>query len=245
MRDKIWLHKSKKECRWFLHWGRAIWRYEGYLFKNANHTCIALHLGGEENDFTFSLGIKGLFTFYFGSEGVISSKLNYKLFGYDGRHYGVSLFDEYLRLEFHRDDAGYSKKWEGIHLMINWKKMLFGKEKYTSEVLSTSREIIEMPEGNYHATVKESRCTWTRKRLLKPIIITRYEITPDIPIPEPGKGENSWDIDDDATYSSTVQANSIDEALLKVADSVMKTRISRVGKNWRPSGGFLISSTNT
>lgn len=223
----IWLHKSKDICRMWLHWGQACWRYEGYLFKNARHNSIGLHLGGVENDFTFNCGIKRLFNFYFGVEGLFSQKLMQKLFGYDGRRYGISLFEEYISIEFHRDDMGYSKGWKGYHKMIDWKKILFGSLKYETKDLATERGYIEMPEGKYAATIRAFQSTWTRKRFIKPLILVRYDVTPDIPIPEPGKGENDWDIDDDALYEITIHAGSVEEALKKTAENVMRTRIKK------------------
>lgn len=238
--DKIWFHKSNEGCRWWFHWGNTCWHYEGYLFKKAHHNSISLRLGGDENDFTVNLGIKGLFNFYFGVEDFFPRKIMKKLFDYTTRYYGVSLFEEYISIEFHRDDMGYGKGWRGYHKMIDWKSIIFGKDTHEKKELSTERSVIKMPEGDYPATIKISQSTWTRKRIVKPIVRTRYEITPDIPIPEPGKGENGWDMDDDAIFNSTVTANSLEEALNKVRDSVMKTRKNRASVNWKPDGGFKI-----
>lgn len=240
MGDKIWWHRSKEEFRWWLHWGRACWNYEGYLFKGAKHNHIGINLGGDENDFTFFCGIYGLFNFYFGVEGLIPRKLMQKLFGYYTRHYEVSLFEEYISVEFHRDDCGWAKGWKGFHKMIDWKKIIFGKQTYGKRNISTERAYIEMPEGRYPATIEIFESTWTRKRFIKPVKLIRYDITPDIPIPEPGKGENSWDIDDDALYSITLLADSLEEALRETAKSVMKTRKKRASENWVPNKGFEI-----
>lgn len=241
-KDKIWFHKSKNECRWWLHWGKTIWHYEGYLFKNARHNSIGIDLGGDENDFTFHWGIKGLFNFYFGVEDFFPRKIMKKLFGYTTRGYGISLFEEYISIEFNRDDYGFSDGWKGYHKMIDWKKILFGKETYQNKVLGTERRYVEMPEGKYMATVKVEEATWTRKRFVKPLRKIRYEITPDIPIPEPGKGENGWDIDDDALHCITLSASSVEEALEETAKSVMKTRIKRASENWVPSEGFKVNA---
>lgn len=238
---KIFFHKSKDSFRCWLHWGETCWSYEGYLLKNAQHNSIGLDLGGEENDFTLHFGIRRLFNFYFGVENLFPRKLMKKLFKYTTRSYGISIFEEFISIEFHRDDMGYSEGWKGYHKMIDWKKILFGKETFQKENLSLERKNIEMPEGSYIATVRTFKSTWTRKRFAEPITSIRFEITPDIPIPEPGKGENGWDIDDDALFSSTINADNIADALIKVAESVMKTRTRRAGKNWVPNKGFDIS----
>lgn len=240
--DKIWIHKSSDECRWWLHWGNTIWHYEGYLGKSARHNSIGLNLGGEENDFTFHMGIGKLFNFYFGVEDFFPRKMMQKLFGFTTRHYGISAFEEYISIEFHRDDMGFSEGWKGFHKMIDWKSILFGKTDYKHQKINTLRASIEMPEGKYPATINVFKSTWTRKRFLKPLVLTRYEITPDIPIPEPGKGESTWDIDDDALYSITLPADNLGEALNRTAESVMKTRRKRAGENWIPANGFEINA---
>jgi hypothetical protein len=236
--SKIWFHKSKNICRWWLHWGRTCWSYEGYLFKNARHNSIGFDLGGDENDIMVHLGIKGFFNFYFGVEKLLPRKLMNKLLY--PRHYGISLFEEYISIEFHRDDFGYSDGWKGYHKMIDWKTILFGKLKYECREAGRYLNHVEMPEGNYPCEIIHYEATWTRPRLLRPIEANRFEVIPDIPIPEPGKGENSWDIGDDALHSITVTADSIKEALKITADSVIQTRIKRAGENWVPDKGFPV-----
>lgn len=56
-----------------------------------------------------------------------------------------------------------------------------------------------------------------------------------LPIPIPGKGENSWDCEDTATYSlSTGSAKSHQEAALKLMDYIMRTRWRHGGSKWCP-----------
>jgi hypothetical protein len=53
-------------------------------------------------------------------------------------------------------------------------------------------------------------------------------------VPVPGKGENSWDCGEDALYSLSTTAATIDEAIEKFKASVMKTRERYGGKDWMP-----------
>lgn len=238
--SKIWLHRSSNDFRYWLHWGRTIWHYEGYLLKNAKNNSIGVDLGGDENDFTIHCGIKGLFNFYFGVEDFFPRKFMHRLFGYDTRNYGISLFEEYISIEFHRDGMGYAEGWKGKHIMFDWKSFLFGKMKYNKEDLGEHRLEISLPEGKYPATVQMFKSTWTRKRLVKPLVRYRAEVIPDMPLPIPGKGENSWDIDDDGIHSSTLEARSPEEAAKKVAEDVLKTRKKYAGSDWIPADGFSV-----
>jgi len=237
--DKIWWHKSKDGFRYWLHWGKTCWRYEGYLGKRANHTMIELKLGGDENDVTFALGIRGLFNFWIGVEDLFSSKIMRKLFDYDGRLYELTAYNDYICFDFHRDEYGYSKKWKGVHLMWNWKETLFGKWEYKKDTFEAKRVHIPMPEGDYPATVEISNVSRGYKRAKKKLT-TEYSFVLDIPIPYQGKGENYYDLGEDGTYGFNTSASSLEEAIQHLSDSCLKTRIKYGGENWTPKNGWEV-----
>jgi hypothetical protein len=54
------------------------------------------------------------------------------------------------------------------------------------------------------------------------------------PIPHPGKGENSYDCEDDATYSLTTEARNEAEAIGAMVATVMRSRQKYGGLNWQP-----------
>lgn len=121
--------------------------------------------------------------------------------------------------------------------------VIFGERRRTAvEVLSEQETVVPLPEGSYPATVRLERWTYARPRW------PRWPLGPDrsfhgnvdltVPIPEPGKGENSWDCDDDATFSSSGPWSSVGEAVGAVAGSVMRTRGRRAGPGWRPDAGW-------
>lgn len=99
---------------------------------------------------------------------------------------------------------------------------------------------IPMPEGNYLGRSTIERVTWSRPRwfaerwhsakvTMDPRDDERFK-----PIPIPGKGENSYDIDEDALYATSTKARTHGEAVAKVVESVLTTRERRGGLNWRP-----------
>jgi hypothetical protein len=53
-------------------------------------------------------------------------------------------------------------------------------------------------------------------------------------VPTPGKGENSWDCGQDATYGLTCPASTVEEALASLRASVMRDRERYGGKDWKP-----------
>lgn len=91
-----------------------------------------------------------------------------------------------------------------------------------------------MPEHPYPATVRLFESTWKRPRWPFARRMVRAEIEVEGGIPHPGKGENSWDCDDDATYSLTCQARTAEDAVAKLVGSVLRDRRNYGGRSWRP-----------
>jgi hypothetical protein len=123
-------------------------------------------------------------------------------------------------------------KWRNGHFdPTDW---MFGRHVYSSEVLSTEAVEVPMPEKSYAGTVTLTLDTWKRPRW--PLARTAYRATIDVPdgVPHPGKGENSWDCGDDATYSLTCQARTAEQAVGRLVESVLRSRRRYGGRNWRP-----------
>lgn len=103
------------------------------------------------------------------------------------------------------------------------------------EVIAEHTVIIPMPERNYVGTAKLIEMKRWRKRL--PYFKTTW-MQASIEIPEgigvPGKGENSWDLDDDATFGISMRANNIEEAIGHLVGSVMRERAKYGGSEWTP-----------
>jgi hypothetical protein len=118
--------------------------------------------------------------------------------------------------------------------VVDW---LLGKARYSSRELSTHMAPYALPEGEYPVKITLTECTWKRARWPKPRVVRRAEIKvldQQRPIPVPGKGENGWDCGDDALYSLTTTAATVDEALVKLHASVMRDRERYGGSTWLP-----------
>ena len=53
-------------------------------------------------------------------------------------------------------------------------------------------------------------------------------------IPVPGKGENSWDCGEDATFSLSCPSTTISEAIGEMVKSCMRTRERYAGLDFKP-----------
>jgi hypothetical protein len=239
---KVWFHKSREDKRYWLHWGRACWYLELVTGIKQRHCHADIEIGGDENDIKISVGIPFLFAFWFGVEGL----LPYKWLPRDwGRTTGIKLYEEYLWIDIWRDDSGWTeqKKWQ--HISINWKRILFGRDRLTKTDLATEYLEVVLPEGRYKAKVNITQFKWTFKRFKKPLVIIRSDVQPEIPIPIPGKGENSWDIDDDAIYSFSTAISNPHYAAEALAKDVMETRRKRAGYDWMPTEGFKVKEAHS
>ena len=80
-----------------------------------------------------------------------------------------------------------------------------------------------MPEGAYKATVEMFWGIWKRPRwVAKKILRANVEIPSGIP--KNGKGENSWDCGEDATFGITMPAKNVENAIGKTVESCLRDR---------------------
>ena len=153
-----------------------------------------------------------------------------------GRTFGLNVHDGAIWFEFYNDPMCWSSKdpkWQ--HFSIYPADVLLGRREYSERELETVRVEVPMPEGAYPATVKMVEACWKRSRWPFAKKLIRAEVTPDKPIPFPGKGENSWDCGEDATHSMTCSADTPFKAAMKLSESVMRDRVRHGGQNWRPA----------
>lgn len=126
---------------------------------------------------------------------------------------------------------------------FQWFDALAGKPEYSTVIVEGPVEVgIPMPEGTYRALVTMEDATWRRKRwwsktvrraqvdiLSRPAEGGGIEDAPDGRgyIPEPGKGENSWDCGPDGTFSVCMPAVSVPAAIGQTVSSCLATRVRR------------------
>lgn len=112
---------------------------------------------------------------------------------------------------------------------------VFGKQTQDRQDEPPVPVKVPMPEGVY-----EGACVMTTIRVGRPRWPSTFaraaEIKLATPIPVPGKGENSYDCDDDAISSRSGPARSPADAVSKLVGSVLRTRERRGGRDWTPPG---------
>jgi hypothetical protein len=197
---------------------------------------VAMNLfdGDNERDIGFNLNL-GIAHFYLTLENFLSRE---KANRHNWAHKtGISYFEDHLSVDFHYagSDCWDCEGWKGKHWSCFVRDKLLGSAKYESCEIETVQVEVPMPEGVYSANVKLTEDSWKRPLWPIPSKIRRAHIECERGIPYPGKGENSWDCDDDATYGLTCPASTVEEAITALQQTVMRSRERYGGKNWVPA----------
>lgn len=229
---RLWLHRAwKPEGKYRDKQIEFCWHIGGGMrWLGAGMT---LFDGECYRDISFKLGL-WFASFYLTLEDVLP-----KRFGWP-RHISADggCDGPYVSIDLHHagDDCFDCKGWKGKHWYWWPLNTLLGKPAYTSKPLTEepSHRRVLMPEATYPVTVTLTEDSWKRPRWPWPTIMRRAQIDCPGGIPKPGKGENTWDCGEDATYGLTCPAATVEEALVKLERRVVEDRERYGGKNWLP-----------
>ncbi len=119
---------------------------------------------------------------------------------------------------------------------IDLRNKLLGRAKYSEGPRETHEAVLTMPEAEYPLKVELYTATWKRRRWPRVKSIQRADVTVLAKggVPFPGKGENDWDLDDDAVFEMTCPAATVEEAVEVLRASVVRDRKRYGGSEWRP-----------
>jgi hypothetical protein len=162
------------------------------------------------------------------------------------------VWDMPLSIDLWKDGSGTAlgdhQKWPwqgyGWHLYLHPLRWIPGDADYQEDTASIAQcdVIVRMPEGDYPGTFKSKRVKWQRPRWTTAPWCYRCEIEVPGGIAVPGKGENSWDCDDNAHYSATFAATTEPtephDAAQRFALDVLKERQKYASLSWRPREGW-------
>lgn len=229
-----------REGRFYLHIGG---RQE--LHWSWNHWASFAHayveLGGEDD---LTIGIAAPPVAYWFSVGRLPRALMDALpwaWRREGRGYhnprriGIGLHDAAIWWDIWADGHEWrasDPKW--MHGSWHPLDTFFGRHEHKERTIEEREVSIPMPERGYPAKVRMAVETWERPRW--PFWPMRTEIVrAHIDVPEgigmPGKGENDYDIGDDATYGLTCEARTVEDGVGKLVASVLRDRQRRGGSH--------------
>ena len=121
---------------------------------------------------------------------------------------------------------------------INPANILFGRSKYSESPRETHTASLTLPEGTYPLVVELYKATWKRPRWPRSVSTQRADVDAGKNgIQIPGKGENDWDCDDDAVFSMTCPAATVEQAVETLRALILRDRKRYGGPNWQPEAG--------
>lgn len=206
-----------------------------YFADQAKHTMFGVRTDFVfEREICFSFGIWFLFNFYLTFAFPFLPNWDYE---HGDRVLNIRICDWAIWINLWRNDDGESRNdpWYKKLIVLHIDNFFLGKRKYSERNISEHYAEIPMPEANYPAKITFFESTWKRPRWPYARRMIRANVEMVTPIPFPGKGENSWDCDDDATFSMTGPYDTVDAAVEAVQKSVMRDRERYGGHDWQPS----------
>lgn len=168
---------------------------------------------------------------------------------FEGRETGFYWVEGMLVVKLWGGDAGWSAEdarkapWNGngwiTHLnVVGW---IRGEGEVTREPAEVTSTPVIMPEGLYEAVVTMQRHR-TAYRFYTTPWAWRVSIEIIGGIPLPGKGENEYDLDDDAVYVQTSGTQDLkptaEGVAAALASEILQDRVKLAGPGWVPAGGW-------
>ena len=240
---RLWSHGRKRENgtrQWWLHWPGNCLGLEWAWGRRRLAALITLDDEGE-NHLRVRLSLPYILTVY-----VLLKRCNWLIrllglkwergvsrIGDCRREIGFVVMDNALWI-YPWIDSDTSSDWWVIHPL----DFLFGKKRYSKENLTEGSAFVMLPEGAYPAWVQLYTAIWKRPRWPWPRLVPRANVAVTGGVPIPGKGENGWDMEDDAIHDATIPAATTAEAVEMFAEIVWRERKRHAGINWTPNEGW-------
>lgn len=241
---KIWWHWQNLNEDKFGRKGSGFWHGRAWLHIGERLTfefcwnfksrfCHAyVEIGGAEEDFRFSVAFPPI-ALWFTVEGMFPYRILPREMW--GRQTGISIHDGTIWFSIWHDDSGWKKEKSWQYFNFCPADFFLGIHKYSQRILRKEQVEIPIPEKTYRGTVEIFESVWKRPRWPFAKKIIRAKIAVEDGIPVPGKGENAWDCGEDAIYSLTCPASSVEEAIAKLVESCLERRRKYGGEGWRPA----------
>ncbi len=222
-RPKLWWSHHSLERRSFRWW--SYWRGRDFLSIETSWLSGGLSVGLQilHGQWTASLRL-GVASLHVSLPG------GYRNYG-DDREIHISVHSGALWWAFWTDPLSWSSttpKWRQGN--FNPADFVLGRRSCTNSLIEARDVLVPMPERAYSAKAELREWVWRRPRWPFAMRVKRVSIELPEGIPFPGKGENSWDCGDDATFGITTgPCSSIAEGVGVLVGSVLKDRVRHGG----------------
>lgn len=221
-----WQNLKHHTDRYWLH-GQAWWKHVHieWVVWRAEHKGFEIEWPGYDDEAVeISFGLLGLFAVFTGW----GKTKRYR----ESRLVSVTFHDKAVWWNLGAHEDGRAPRWQRgcFHPLDS----LFGRLRpVTLEKRTIDGLCVPMPEGQYACSVTIERRKWKRNRLPWASAKGTYaDVKIPAGVPVPGKGENSWDIGEDAIFSLWSKARTVEEAIGNVVVDALETRRKYGGLNW-------------
>ena len=209
--------------------------FELNFLKKNEFGVLAFRYDRGDSSIRFSFSIPFILGFYFSYIGKFAPQWEKNLPYKDwSRELSLRYFNWTLYFNLWTNPDGYQRSWRRFSL--DFLDILFGQtkcKKYLRE--GPYEDTFAMPERKYDITVSVWEYVYTRRRLpFWSRAIRRIDLDCAEGIPFPGKGENSWDLGDDFSYSMSCPSASPENAKIIWRKSILRDRLKNGGENWSP-----------
>lgn len=225
-RGRAWLHLERV----------AAARLEWNLWSNI--CTIDLQIADNDDVACLSIGLPPVFI----SVGLDSFQLAQRLrerfkLQHSGREISLTIHDWTLWWRFWQlcdeHDSATPRWLDGSFKLLD---TLLGKVRFDKRILREETVRIPLPERSYAAKASLVEILHHRPRApTRRWVTVSFDMEPNEQIPIPGKGENSWDCGEDASFGFSCPAKSIDEAIGLYVANTLRTRRERGGSQWKPA----------
>ena len=182
------------------------WHFGG----RAHFTHLYLRIGGEGERVGVAFALPHLCSLYATWEGMQFKRQH---------EYGIAFHDGCVSISLGTDEWHEKPS----HLFWDWRSFLKGGCTTGKRIIEERPVVICLEEGAYQGTATLFDTTWRYPRWF-PHTVRRVTIEIPKGLPIPGKGESGHDLDDDAIFSQTAPARSIDEAEWNLRETVLRRR---------------------
>lgn len=123
---------------------------------------------------------------------------------------------------------------------INVRDLVRGRAVVEARDVEQGELEVKLPERTYAATFRVTETRQIRRGRAGP---WQRCVTVDVPdgIPIPGKGENDYDLGDDAVYGISTEGPTPHDVHEQLVASVLRTRAQYGGTSWAPYAGWDLS----
>ena len=230
--DEMHFHSQNSNEGGSMFWhGRCWWRMNHREAINlcwahgreAKFMAVSLDVDRDEREITLMLALYGVFAHWltFRTRLIPSAKK----YENSRREIRLAFHNETFWFSFWHDDSGWCREAQRMWTFAPL-DFLFGQTRHNKQVLHDPQNVvISMPEGPYQGLVEVTRSTWARRWGWFKKERVSYDVEVPDGIPFPGKGTASYNLGEDALYSTGYyDVSSVDEAIERFRADVMDYR---------------------